>query len=128
MTEPKLRRELIRATLEDHAPITLIQKRIEETKNREAEGDSASASGKSASVSLHNDTSKNENEERSIKETKSKGSLLERALRPASALLRGALREIQEEQLPASQCVTMQDEIAVLKNHLQELEAALASM
>lgn len=122
VADPKLREELIRATLEDHAPITLVQKRIEEANGKAAEGGSTPTSSgstsKTSSVSLRNDTS-NSGEQ-------PKKSLLEQALRPASALLGGALQEMRATPIPASQHQAMQEEIALLKNHLQELEAVLA--
>lgn len=122
VAEPELRGELIRVTLEENAPITLVQKRIEDANGRRVEGGSAPTSSSSApktpAASLRNDTQGHGEQ--------AKGSLLERALRPASALLGGALQEMREAPISASQRHALQEEITLLKHHLQELEAVLA--
>jgi len=115
--EPLLRAELIRATIEDNAPISLIQKRIEE-----ANGSADSPTQAPSSVSLRNDTG---GEQKSKKHSKSKGDLFERALRPANELLGSALRELQQTPFSDSQRQQARTEIAALKAHIEHLEAAL---
>ena len=108
--DESLRAQLIRATLEESAPITAIQKRIETAQNTKG-------------LSLHNDKPSTQQSQR--KQENDKKGLLQGALKPANDLLALALSELKKETISNSQKRAAQRELATLKTHIAELEAAL---